>query len=117
STTYFEGGVYAKGLTIEGVNLFLADVNNNTIQPSSIDAKSINSIVEQRTRLTEDNLIFATSITLSKTSQKDLADNNFYAFKGKIESAGNLISLLAEASKLTQNGSQTAFGVEFSQYI
>lgn len=117
STSYFEGGVYAKGLTIEGVNLFLADVNNNTIQPSSIDAKSINSIVEQRTRLTEDNLIFATSITLSKTSQKDLADNNFYAFKGKIESAGNLISLLAEASKLTQNGSQTAFGVEFSQYI
>lgn len=102
-----------------GTNGFLNDVlgENPVVTPSANDLKTIRSIAEQKTRLTEDNLIFATSLTFSKTSQRDLADNNFYALKGKIESAGNLISLLAEASRLTQNGSQTAFGVEFSQYI
>ncbi len=102
-----------------GTNGFLNDVLgvNPVVTPSANDLKTIRSIGEQKKRLTEDNLIFATSLTFSKTSQRDLADNTFYAIKGKIESAGNLISLLAEASKLTQNGSQTAFGVEFSQYI
>jgi outer membrane protein assembly factor BamA len=70
-------------------------------------------------RLTENNLIFATSITYSKTSQKDLFDNNFYAFKTKLESAGNLLSLFARAAKQlkNQNGANTIFEVEFSQYI
>lgn len=81
------------------------------------DLKTVRSIAEQKTRLTEDNLIFATSLTFTRTTQRDLSDNSFYAIKAKVESAGNLISLLSEASKLTQNGSETAFGVEYSQYI
>ena len=101
----------------DGINSFLNDVNNGVIVPSTNDSKAINSVVEQQTRLTEDNLIVASSISFSKTSQKDLADNNFYAIKAKIESAGNLMSLIAGASKQTQDGSKTAFGVAFSQYI
>ena len=101
----------------DGVNSFLNDVNTGVILPSTNDTKSINSIVEQKGRLTEDNLIVASSIAFSKTSQKNLADNNFYAIKAKIESAGNLMSLIAGASKQTQDGSKTAFGVAFSQYI
>ena len=100
-----------------GVNSFLSDVNTGVIVPSTNDTKAINSIVEQKSRLTEDNLIVASSISFAKTSKKDLSDNTFYAFKAKIESAGNLISLIAGASKQTQNGSKTAFGVAFSQYI
>ena len=116
-TSYFEGNDYDNGLTIDGVNNFLSDVDQGITLPSVNDAKAINSISEQRTRLTEDNLIFSTSFTFTKTSQRDLADNDFYAIKAKVESAGNLISLLSEASQLTQNGSETAFGVEYSQYI
>jgi outer membrane protein assembly factor BamA len=101
----------------DGVNSFLNDVNTGIIVPSNNDAKSINSIVEQKSRLTEDNLIFASSISFSKTSQKDLSDNNFYVIKAKIESAGNLLSLVAGASNQTQDGSKTSFGVAFSQYI
>ncbi|WP_445452949.1 translocation and assembly module lipoprotein TamL [Flavobacterium sp. 25HG05S-40] len=117
SPTYFDGDDYNNGLSLGGVDLFLNDVKNDVINPSAADEKSINSIVEQRQRLTEDNLIFATSLTFTKTSQKDLADNTFYAVKAKVESAGNLLSLLSEASQLSQNGSKKAFGVEFSQYI
>ena len=101
----------------DGINSFLNDVNNGVIVPSTNDTRAINSVVEQQTRLTEDNLIVASSISFSKTSQKDLADNNFYAIKAKIESAGNLMSLIAGASKQTEDGSKTAFGVAFSQYI
>ena len=116
--TYFNDNDYNEGLRInDGVDSFLGDVNSGVINPSTTDEKSINSIVEQKGRLTEDNLIFASSITFTKTSQKDLADNTFYAIKAKVESAGNLISLLSSASQLTQNGNKKAFGVEFSQYI
>ena len=101
----------------DGVNSFLNDVSTGIIVPSINEKKTINSIIEQKSRLTEDNLIVASSVSFSKTSQKDLTDNNFYAIKAKVESAGNLMSLLTGASKQTQDGSKTAFGVAFSQYI
>ncbi|MES2411232.1 MAG: BamA/TamA family outer membrane protein, partial [Bacteroidota bacterium] len=102
-----------------GTNAFLNDVlgENPIVTPNVTDLKTIRSIAEQKTRLTEDNLIVASSISFSKTSQKDLSDNTFYAVKAKVESAGNLMSLIAGASKQTENGSKTAFGVAFSQYI
>jgi outer membrane protein assembly factor BamA len=107
-------------LTIDyGTNGFLSDIlqSNSPLNPTTEDLKTTRSINEQKNRLSEDNLIFASSITFSKTSQKDLSDNNFYAIKAKIESAGNVLSLLSEASTLSQNGSKKVVGVEFSQYI
>ena len=116
--SFFNNNDYTKGLRIEdGIDLFLNDINTNQINLSPTDAKSINSIIEQKSRLTEDNLIFASSISFSKTSKKDLFDNNFYAFKAKVESAGNTLSILSAASRLTQTGSKTVFGVAYSQYI
>lgn len=102
-----------------GTNGFITDVLQDNL-PVSItpeDLKTIRSINEQKNRLTEDNLIFASSLTFTKTSQKDLSDNTFYALKAKVESAGNLISLLSTASQLGKTGKKEAFGVEFSQYI
>lgn len=116
--SYFNNSNFNNGLRInEGVDYFLGEIENGGIDPTTNDRKSINSIIEQRDRLTEDNLIVASSLTFTKTSQKDLSDNTFYAIKAKVESAGNLMSLLAQGSKLTQNGSKTAFGVAYSQYI
>ncbi len=102
-----------------GTTGFLNDVlgSNPIVSPTADDLKTIRSINEQKTRLTEDNLIFASSLTYTRTSQNDLTDNTFYAIKAKIESAGNILSLVSEASKLGQNGSKEAFGVAFSQYI
>jgi outer membrane protein assembly factor BamA len=102
-----------------GTNGFLGAVlqENSPITTTAEDLKTIRSIKEQKDRLTEDNLIVASSLTFTKTSQKDLADNTFYAIKAKIESAGNLMSLLTGASELAQNGNKKAFGVEFSQYV
>jgi outer membrane protein assembly factor BamA len=93
--------------------------NNPTISPTAEDLKSIRSIEERRVRLTENNLIFATSINFFKTTNVSLKDNNFYSVRAKVESAGNLLSLFANASKSLKNKNQanSIFDVEYSQYF
>lgn len=104
----------------DGVFGFMDDAfNDASLGVTDTDLKSLLSIIERRYRLTENNLIFASSLTFTKTSQKDFWDKDFYSFKGKIESAGNTLSLFARISKQLQNqgGANTVFGVEYSQYI
>lgn len=110
----------ANGLIIEsGTNAFLNEALGANSTLSEEDLKAVRSINERKKRLTENNLIFASNFTFSKTTKKELTDDNFYAFKTKIESAGNFLSLLARASKQLENqgGANTFFEVEYSQYI
>ena len=102
-----------------GVLGFITDASNNPTIVSNADGRTILSIAERRIRLIENNLIFASNISFTKTSQKDFFDTNFYTFKAKIESAGNFLSILARASKQlkNQNGANTFLDVEYSQYI
>ena len=90
-----------------------------TLSVSDSDRKVINNIEERRKRLTENNLIFASSYTYSKTTKTDLQDDDFYVFKTKVESAGNVLSLLARVSKTLNNqeGPDTFLDVAYSQYI
>lgn len=104
----------------EGTIGFITDAfQDPNLNLSSADLKSVLSILERRVRLTENNLIFSSNITYSKSSKKDLFDNNFYAFKTKFESAGNILSLFSRISKQLQNqsGANTIFDVEYSQYL
>ncbi|MEK8179414.1 BamA/TamA family outer membrane protein [Flavobacterium buctense] len=103
----------------DGVLGFVTDVANQEVPITITDAKSLLSIMERRKRLIENNLIFASNITFTKTSKKDLFDNEFYAIKAKVESAGNILALIAKASEQlqNQNGANTFLDVEFSQYI
>ncbi len=104
-----------------GTNGFIGDALSNptAFSITETDLKSIRSIEERRKRLTENNLIFATSISYSQTTKKDLTDNSFHAFRTKFESAGNFLSLLARVSKQLnkQGGADTFFEVEYSQYL
>lgn len=104
-----------------GTNGFANDVlgPNPTIIPSAEDYKTIRSIEERRSRLTENDLIVSSSYNYSENTKKDQNDNDFMIFRGKIESAGNLLSLLARASKQLNNQENTNnfFEVEYSQYF
>lgn len=110
-------------LTQQGTLDFINDVllldGTTDITQNDDEYRTVLSIKERYNRLIEDNLIFASSISYSKTSKRDLQDNNFYVFKTKIESAGNILSLISSASKeiTNQNGANTLFDVEYSQYI
>ncbi|MSP84940.1 MAG: outer membrane protein assembly factor [Flavobacteriaceae bacterium] len=104
-----------------GTNGFTNDVlgANPTVIPSTTDYKTIRSIEERRNRLTENDLIASSSYSYSETTKKDQNDNDFMIFRGKLESAGNLLSLLARASKQLKNQDVNSkfFEVQYSQYI
>ncbi len=104
-----------------GTNGFLNDVLGPapTVLTTADDLKAIRSINERKRRLTENNLIFASSFTFSKTTKKEDIDASFFAIKTKIESAGNVLSIFARASKQLNNqtAANTIFDVEYSQYI
>jgi len=99
------------------LNAVLSD--NPSITTSAEDFRVINSIKERKDRLTENNLIFASAYTYTKTTKTDLLDNNFWIFKTKIESAGNFLGLLSRLADQPKNelGNKTILQVEYSQYI
>jgi len=104
-----------------GTNGFLnAILNQNpTIIATPEDYKIIKSINERKNRLTENNLIVATSLNFSKTTKTNIVDNEFYIFRTKIETAGNFLSLLEKRSNPSVNnsGNSTFFDVEYSQFV
>ncbi|MGM8361482.1 BamA/TamA family outer membrane protein [Flavobacterium sp. ARAG 55.4] len=104
-----------------GTKAFTRDVldGNQNFIPSDNDLKEVRSIEERRVRLTENDFILATNFSFSKTTKTDLADNTFYLFKTKIESAGSLLSLIGNAANLkkNQNGNREIFDLEYSEYI
>ncbi len=104
-----------------GTNSFIQNVLSATpsINTTPTDFSAIKSIEERRIRLIENDFILATSFSFSKTTKKDISDNNFYLFKTKIESAGSLLSLFANASNMdkSSNGRFELFDLEYSEYI
>lgn len=108
-------------LTSSGAVNFIEEVISGatSLVSTDDDYQSIRSIGERRKRLIENNLIISSSYTYNKTTKKGLNDNNFYAFKGKLETAGNLASLIANQVKepLSDNGNETLLGVEYAQYF
>jgi outer membrane protein assembly factor BamA len=105
----------------DGTNTFIAATitEPQAIPTSDEDQKTITNIEERRVRLTENNLIFASSYSYSKTTKTDLQDDTFHIFKAKIESAGTILALLASVSKelSTEGQNNTILGVAYSQYI
>ncbi|HEX8563595.1 MAG TPA: BamA/TamA family outer membrane protein [Flavobacterium sp.] len=97
---------------------FIRDVEAGLVPVSEGELRTVRSIEERRERLTENNLIFASSYSYTKTTKEDLQDNTFYSFKARAESAGNFLALIARLSRQleNQNGNNTIFDVEYSQY-
>src|SRR5690606_1866365 len=75
----------------EGAHEFVrrALIGEIPVGPNQLD--EIGSIEERRRRLTDNNLIFATNFTHSKNSKSDFTDLDFYQYRIKIESAGNML--------------------------
>jgi outer membrane protein assembly factor BamA len=121
--SYYNNDIDKDLLIEQGTTGFTNDVlsgNANFLKPlEAADIESVKSIEERRLRLTENDFILATSFTFSKTTKKDLADNNFYLFRTKIESAGTILSAFAKTSnqKKNSNGNYEIFNLEYSEYI
>lgn len=123
NSSYYNNSIDQDLLIEEGTDGFTNDVltgNANFLKPLELeDFQAVKSIEERRLRLTENDFILATSFTFSKTTKKDLADNNFYLFKTKIESAGTVLTAVASTTnqKKNSNGNYEIFNLEYSEYI
>ncbi|GAA4277211.1 translocation and assembly module lipoprotein TamL [Aquimarina mytili] len=82
------------------------------------DLQEIRNINERKIRLTEDNLIFASSYTYTKNNRENLYDEDFSRFRVKIELAGNTLNTIANIAGLKKKSNDRfeIFNVEFSQY-
>jgi outer membrane protein assembly factor BamA len=100
---------------------FIADAlsQDPSVDLTSEEQEDVISITQRAVRLTEDNLIFASSFTWTKDTRENIFDNNFSILRWKLESAGNLLSGIANLSGLKKNekGNFETLGVEYSQYI
>ena len=89
------------------------------LRPEDQEYQDVNSIEQQRIRLTDNDFILATNFNFTKTSKKDIQDNDFYTFRTKIESAGTLLSAISNVANLPKNalGNYEIFNLEYSEYI
>ena len=86
---------------------------------SSTQLQTINGINERKNRLTENNLILASSFNFTKDNRANLFDNDFSIFRFKLESAGNLLAASSKifGQKKDSDGRYQLLDVAFSQYV
>ncbi|MEH6705431.1 MAG: BamA/TamA family outer membrane protein [Galbibacter orientalis] len=103
----------------DGTSGFTNDVLDGSITTPQSDYNEVSRLEDRRDRLTANNLIFSSNYTYFKNNRRNVNDNNFFQFRGKIEFAGNLLSALAPIVDFEQNedGKNLIFGVQYSQYV
>ena len=121
-----DSGYTEEDLTIpNGTEQFINDVLNDNLsnevanEITETEKKDISNIEERRQRLTENNLIFTTNYSFTKTTRKSLTDNNFSRINVKLELAGNTLSSISNALGLKKNSDDRyeLFNVAYSQYV
>ncbi len=103
-----------------GADQFIAESLSTNPDPdlTAAQLQEIRNINERKTRLTEDNLIFASSYTYTKNNRENLYDEDFSRFRVKLELAGNTLNTIANLAGLKKNSNDRfqIEEVEFSQY-
>ena len=103
----------------EGAQIFIDSVLAGNVPSNNNILNRVRSIEERRNRLTENNLIFATNYTFNINNRRGPTDNQFYQFRFKAESAGNLLSAISYLIPFDQNANENLeiFDVAYSQYL
>jgi outer membrane protein assembly factor BamA len=104
----------------EGTAGFTEAVLTGGLVPQDSDTfTQVFRIEERRQRLTENDLIFATNYTFLENNKENINDNNFHQFRLRVESAGNILSLVSRVIPFIENerGQGLVFGVPYSQYV
>src|SRR5690606_19232962 len=73
---------------------------------------------ERKSRLTENNLIFSTSFSITNDERTNLFDEDFSIFRFKLELAGNILSTASSLMGLKKDSENRyqLFDVAYSQY-
>src|SRR5690606_28021479 len=97
---------------------FISEVLNREIYATPETFQEVLSIYERQLRLSENNLIFASNVTLTRDTRENLNHNNFSRLRLKLESAVSLLSGISSLAGLTKNtqGNYEILGIAYSQY-
>ncbi|KJD33448.1 membrane protein [Tamlana nanhaiensis] len=105
---------------VNEADVFIEDVltNNTSLTNEDEDFITVSNINERKIRLTENNLILASSFSFVNDERVNLFDNDFSIFRAKLEVAGNLFATAANLMGLERNsdGRFEILNVAFSQY-
>ncbi len=105
----------------EEIDQFIDDAlgdNPDELPFTDTDLDEISSVDERQDRLSEDNLIFSSSVAWIRDSREDIYDRSFSRFRWRLETAGNLLAGITQiiGAEKNANGNNEVVGVVFSQY-
>ena len=108
------------GIPLEA-NKFIQDVINDetSLDPSNENYTRVSNINERKNRLTANNFIVGTSLTLLKNNQESIIDENFSQLRLKVEVVGNLLNSILSISgaEVDSDGNRIIFNLAPSQYF
>ena len=105
----------------EGTKQFInAVLNGETVlNQENPNFKTVNTVKERQDRLTANNLILGSSLSMNLNTQESIFDENFYQLRLKVDWVGNLLNGFLRAINAEENeqGQTLLGGVSPSQYI
>lgn len=104
----------------QGADAFISDVlgRNTNLLPTDAAYKRVQRIDERKGRLTQNNLIFSSSLQYFNSTKSGAFDRGFSQFRVNFSWAGNLLNMLGKPLDWKQNdGKYLLFDVPFSQFV
>ena len=102
-----------------GIDSFINEVTSKSFLINNEDYNNVSYINDRRNRLTSNNLIIGSSLSISNNNRKSIYDKNFSQTIFKLELAGTLTDFLANQFNVDvdQFGDNKILGLTYSQYI
>jgi outer membrane protein assembly factor BamA len=102
----------------EGSETFISQVlsNQTTLDSGTDFYQNVNSILERKDRLTENNLIVGSSITINRNTQENFLDEDFSRLILKFEMVGNLFNEVLRGGNLNSDNKVEISDILPSQY-
>ena len=96
----------------------LSSSDNSFLANAPQDFQTVVNIRDRKNRLTQNNLILASSFNVVKDNRANVFDTDFSIFRFKLELAGNVLNATSNWFDLNQNqnGEYEINGVAFSQF-
>ena len=102
----------------DGTNKFIQQVLNNetSLKDDNEFFKDVNSILERKERLTENNIIIGSSLTINRNTQESFLDEDFSQIRVKLELVGNLFNEILKSNNINSEGKVEISNIIPSQY-
>ena len=102
----------------DGTNKFIKQVLNNetSLEDDNEFFKDVNSILERKERLTENNIIIGSSLTINRNTQESFLDEDFSQIRVKLELVGNLFNEILRSNNINSDGKVEISNIIPSQY-